>query len=162
MTQINYTRALKLLAELRDIDLGARARRAITLAEKQRRIAIARELHQIALAGQKPQDGSENRRDPRARVKLRVLVVGGPRPIELQTENVAVGGVSVGLPFTPRVGDLLALRLIPPEPDEPFEAMGEVVWFHPVRQKAGLRFHDLGDGGRGVIERMIYGSLFNS
>ncbi|SRR5258706_9022423 len=158
---IDSTRALKLLAELRDIDTAARSKKAITLAEKQRRLAIARELGQVALDDQRPAAG-EKRRDPRATVRLRVEVVSGPRAIELETDTLAVGGVSVQVPFTPRVGDLLALRIVPAAPDEPFEVMAQVVWFHPVRQKAGLQFHELSDAGRAILERVIYSDLFKS
>jgi hypothetical protein len=156
---LDAARALRLLAELRDIDHGARARKAISLAEKQRRLAIARELNGWALDQQKNPGGGNQRQHPRAAVKLRVEILGGPRPIELASDSLAVGGMSVSVPFAPRVSDLLALRLVPPPPDEPFEVMAEVIWFHPVRMRAGVRFHDLGDEARAVIERIIFSDL---
>ncbi len=156
---LDAARALKLLAELRDIDHAARSRKAITLAEKQRRLAIARELNQFTLDQQRPLAGANHRQHPRAQVRLKVELLGGPRSIELETDSLAVGGVSCVVGFNPRVGDLLSLRLTPPQPDEPFEVMAEVVWFHPVRSRAGLAFHDLPDDARAVIERLIYSDL---
>src|SRR5689334_14429958 len=132
--------ALRLLAELLEIDRAVRNRRQpLTLVQKQRRAAIARELHLWALAKQRDMapPGSEQRQHPRANVRLRVQLLGGPRPIDLQSDSLAVGGVSVLVSFTPRVGDLLALKLVPLE-DAAFEVMGEVVWFDPVRSRAGL------------------------
>jgi hypothetical protein len=157
---LDAARALKLLAELRDIDHAARSRKNITLAEKQRRLAIARELNQFTLDQQRPQGGgADHRQHPRAQVKLKVELLGGPRSIELETDSLAVGGVSCVVSFGPRVGDLLSLRLTPPAPDEPIEVMAEVVWFHPIRSRAGLAFHDLRDEARAVIERLIYSDL---
>ena len=157
---IDSTRALKLLAELRDIDTGARSKRAITFAEKQRRQAIARELADIALNEQRPPSGQSQRRHARAPIHVRVQLLGGPHTIELTTDTIALGGVSVDVPFSPRVGDLFALKLIPPGTDEPFEVMAQVVWFQPARQKAGLEFHDLPEAGRTILERLIYTDLF--
>jgi hypothetical protein len=156
---LDAARALRLLAELRDIDHGARSRKAITLQEKQRRLAIARELNQFTLDQQRAGSGPNLRQHPRAQVRLMVELLGGPRAIELETDSLAVGGVSCVVSFGPRVGDLLSLRLTPPAPDEPFEVMAEVVWFHPVRSRAGLAFHDLPDDARAVVERLIYSDL---
>lgn len=153
------SRALKLLAELRDIDIGARLRKSITLAEKQRRQAIARELNQITLAMQQPRAGANQRQHPRANVALKCELLGGPRVIELPTDSVAVGGIAVSIGFSPRVGDLVHLRLTPPAPDDPFDVMAQVVWFHPVRMKAGLAFHDLREEPRAVLERLVYNEL---
>ncbi len=159
---LDAARALKLLAELRDIDIGARLRKSITLAEKQRRQAIARALNQITLAMQQPVSGSNQRQHPRAHVPLRCELLGGPRALQLPTDSVAVGGIAVDVGFSPRVGDLVHLRLTPPAPDEPFEVMAQVVWFHPVRMKAGLAFHDLGEEPRAVLERLVYNELVSA
>ncbi len=153
--------AVRLLAELLEMDRGVRNRRVpLSLVQKQRRAAIARELHLWALAKQRgaAPSGADQRQFPRANVRLRVQLLGGPRSVDLQSDSLAVGGVSVAVKFTPRVGDLLGLRLVPLE-DAPFDVMGEVVWFDPVRSRAGLRFHDLTDDGREILERLVFSDL---
>jgi hypothetical protein len=156
--------AVRLLAELLELDRGARNRRVpLTLIQKQRRAAIARELHLWALARQRggaPQ-GAEHRQFPRANVRVKVQLLGGPRSVDLHSDSLAVGGVSVAVSFTPRVGDLLGLRIVPLE-DAPFEVMGEVVWFDPVRSRAGLRFQQVGDDAREVLERLVFSDLIRT
>lgn len=161
MTETSAAKAVRLLAELVELDRGVRSRKqSMTLPQKQRRAAIVRELHLFALARQRglAPSGSEHRQHPRAQVSLRVQLSGGPHPVELKSESVAVGGVCVVVKFAPRVGDLFALKLIPLE-DAPFEVMGEVVWFDPVRSRAGVRFKELSEEGRGVIERLVLSDL---
>jgi len=159
----NPAQAVRLLAELLELDRTVRGRRQpLSLVQKQRRAAIARELHMWALAKQRGNapPGAEQRMHPRANVRLKVQLLGGPRSVDLQSDSLAVGGVSVSVSFTPRVGDLLGLRLVPLE-DAAFELMGEVVWFDPVRSRAGLRFHDLTDEARAVLERLVFSDLIN-
>jgi hypothetical protein len=158
---ISSTQAVRLLAELLEIDRTVRGRRQpLSLVQKQRRAAIVRDLHMWALARQRGNapPGSEHRQHPRAAVRLKVQLLGGPHPVELQSDSLAVGGVSVRVSFTPRVGDLLGLKLVPLE-EAAFEVMGEVVWFDPVRARAGLRFHQLTDEGRAVLERLVFSDL---
>ncbi|HEX6834988.1 MAG TPA: PilZ domain-containing protein, partial [Polyangia bacterium] len=121
---------MRLLAELVELDRQIRIKRQpLTLQQKQRRAQIAQDLHRFALARQRAEfkGPGEQRRDPRANVRLRVQMIGGPRPIELQSDSLAVGGMSLTLTFAPRLGDRLHLRLVPPQPDEPFAVDGEVV-----------------------------------
>jgi PilZ domain len=151
---------LRLLAELLELDQLARDRRAtLTLAQKQRRQIICQELRLWFLARQGAPSGGEQRRDPRAAMRVRVQLLGGPRPVDLQTESLAVGGLSVTLHFAPRKGDLLALRLVPAEPDPPLALMGEVVWYDPRRTRAGLRFKDPSEEAKEVLERIVFGEL---
>jgi hypothetical protein len=151
---------LKLLAELLELDQVSHERKASwSLAHKQRRHVICQDLRSWALARQAAPEGSEQRRDPRALVRLRVQLLGGPRPVELQSESLAVGGLSVTLHFAPRKGDLMALRLIPPEPEQALELIGEVVWYDARKTRAGLRFKDPGDKARDVLERIVFGEL---
>jgi hypothetical protein len=158
---ITAAQAVRLLAELVELDRIVRTRRQpLSLPQKQRRAAISRDLHLWALAKQRgaAPPGAENRQHARANLRLRVQLRGGPRTIELQTDSIALGGVSVAVKFSPRVGDILGLRLVPLE-DEPFDVMGEVVWFDPVRARAGLRFQNLSEEGRAVLERLIFSDL---
>jgi PilZ domain len=151
---------LKLLAELLELDQVSRERRAAwPLAQRQRRQVICQDLRSWALARQAAPEGSEQRRDPRAAVHIRVQLLGGPRPIELRSESLAVGGLSATLHFAPRKGDLMALRLIPPEPEAPLELMGEVVWYDARKARAGLRFKDPSDEAKSVLERLVFGEL---
>ena len=151
---------LRLLAELLELDQIARDRRAaLTLAQKQRRQVICQELRLWALARQNAPSGSEQRRDPRAVMRLRVQLLGGPRPVELQTESLAVGGLSATLHFAPRKGDLMALRLIPGEPEAALELMGEVVWYDARKTRAGLRFKDTSEEVKAVLERIVFAEL---
>jgi len=152
-------KALRLFAELLEMDRSVRSRRmALSLTQKQRRAAIVRELHMWALSRQRGPGGAEQRQFPRAQVRVKVQLLGGPRPVDLQSDSLAVGGVSVAVSFTPRVGDLLGLRIVPLE-DVPFEVNGEVVWFDPVRARVGLRFHELTDDGRAILERLVFSNL---
>jgi hypothetical protein len=158
---ISSTQAVRLLAELLEIDRAVRGRRQpLSLMHKHRRAAIVRELHLWALARQRGSapPGAEHRQHPRAAVRLKVLLLGGPHPVELQSDSLAVGGVSVHVSFTPRVGDLLGLKLVPLE-EAAFEVMGEVVWFDPVRARAGLRFHRITEEGLAVLERLVFSDL---
>jgi hypothetical protein len=116
-------------------------------------------LKSWALARQAAPQGAEQRRDPRAPVRIRVQLLGGPRPVELQSESLAVGGLSATLHFAPRKGDLMALRLVPPPPEPPLELMGEVVWYEPRKARAGLRFKDSSDEAKAVLERIVFGEL---
>jgi hypothetical protein len=92
-------------------------------------------------------------------VHLRVQLLGGPRPVDLESDSLAVGGLSVQLRFAPRVGDLLSLRLEPPPPDEPVDVVAQVVWYEPMRSRAGLNFHDVSDEARALLERLVFGEL---
>jgi hypothetical protein len=135
----------------------------MTLQQKQRRAQIALELHRWALARQQAQwPGQPQRKSARARLALRVQLIGGPRPLELQSESLAVGGMSLQLNFQPRLGDHLALRLVPPPPDEPFEVAGEVVWFNAAKQRAGVQFQELSEEGRALLERLVFDDLIGA
>jgi len=154
------TKAVRLLSELLEFDQLVRTRRQpLTLLQKQRRQAIATELHRWALERQRSQGkGAEHRRDPRADVRLRVQMLGGPRPVDLEADSIAVGGVRVHVGFQPRVGDVLALRMTPLE-EPAVELMARVVWYDPVRSKAGLAFMSLSESARGFVERVVYSDL---
>jgi hypothetical protein len=161
---ITAAQAVRLLAELLDMDRGVRTRRQpMSLVQKQRRAVIARDLHSFALAKQRgtAPSGADQRQHPRASVRVKVQLLGGPHKIDLHSDSLAVGGVSVTVKFTPRVGDMIGLRLVPLE-DPPIEVMGEVVWFDPVRSRAGMRFHDLSDDGRAVLERIVFTDILKS
>ncbi len=165
MSIIGPAQAMRLLAELVEIDRNIRVKRQpLTLQQKQRRAQIAQDLHRWALARQSAEwsGPGEKRRDPRANLQLRVQLVGGPRPIELQSDSLAVGGMSVTLSFAPRLGDRLHLKLVPPPPDEPFTVEGEIIWFNAGRQRAGVQFHGLDDDARALLERLIYADLIGS
>jgi PilZ domain len=153
-------KAVRLLSELLEFDQLVRARRQpLTLVQKQRRQAIAAELHRWALDRQKAQStGAEARRDPRAAVRLRIQMLGGPRPIDLDADSLAVGGLRCFVNFQPRVGDVLALRMVPLE-EPAVEVMARVVWYEPVRSKAGLSFLGLSDSARAFVERVVYSDL---
>ncbi len=162
MTAIGPAQAVRLLAELVELDRQIRIKRQpLTLQQKQRRAQIAQDLHRFALARQRAtySGGGEQRRDPRANLKLRVQLVGGPRAIELQSDSLAVGGMSLTLTFAARLGDRLHLRLLPPPPDEPFAVEGEVIWFNAARQRAGVQFHGLDEANRQLLERLIFADL---
>src|SRR3954469_276168 len=119
MSGIGPAQAVRLLAELVELDRHVRAKRQpLTLQQKQRRAQIAQDLHRWALARQRSNWGGagEQRQSPRANVKLRVQLVGGPRAVELQSDSLAVGGMSLTLPFAARLNDRLHLKLVPPPP----------------------------------------------
>jgi hypothetical protein len=160
---LTSTKALRLFAELMEFDEMVRKRRQpLTLAQKQRRAAIMMDLHRWALDRQRSsRPGAEQRRDPRASVRLRTQMIGGPRPIELETDSLAVGGIRAVVNFAPRVGDVLALRLLPLE-EAPVEVMAKVVWFDAVRSKAGLSFVDVSSETRELVERLVYSDLIRS
>jgi hypothetical protein len=153
-------KAVRLLAELLEFDdLQRKRRQPLTLAQKQRRAAISMELHRWALERQRSAgQGAEQRQHPRAPVRLRIQMLGGPRPIELESDSLAVGGIRVVVGFAPRVGDVLALRILPLE-EAAVEVMAKVVWFDPVRSKAGLAFIDVSDETRAFVERLVYADL---
>ena len=88
-------------------------------------------------------------------------MLGGPRPVDLEADSIAVGGVRVHVGFQPRVGDVLALRMTPLE-EPAVELMARVVWYDPVRSKAGLAFTGLSDDARGFIERVVYSDLIKN
>ena len=162
MSAIGPAQAVRLLAELVELDRLIRTKRQpLSLQQKQRRAQIAQDLHRFALARQRVGwDGSgEQRRDPRANLQLHVQLIGGPRPVELQSDSLAVGGMSLTLNFAPRLGDRLHLRLVPPPPDEPFAVDGEVVWFNAARQRVGVQFHSLDEAQREMLERLIFADL---
>lgn len=162
MSAIGPTQAVRLLAELVELDRQIRSKRQpLSLQQKQRRAQIAQDLHRFALARQRATyaGSGEQRRDPRANVKLRVQLVGGPRAVELQSDSLAVGGMSLTLNFAPRLGDRLHLRVVPPPADEPFTVDGEVVWFNAARQRAGVQFIGLDEGQRQLLERLIFADL---
>jgi|GEM_PF-2572456 len=155
------SRAVKLLSELADIDrkLMSSSFQGLTLLERQRRSAIVRELGGWALERQIAPEGSQRRADPRAPIRLGVQLIGGPHPVTLESESIAVGGISVLLQhFTPRVGDQLTLRLGPID-SMIVEVMGQVVWIDPIRQRAGLRFCDLSEANRAAVEYLVLRSL---
>jgi hypothetical protein len=162
MSVIGTAQAVRLLAELVELDRQIRSKRMpLTLQQKQRRAQIAQDLHRFALTRQRADWGGpgQQRRDPRANLKLRVQMVGGPRPIELQSDSLAVGGMSLTLSFAPRLGDRLHLRLVPPPPDDPIPVEGEVIWFNAARQRVGVQFHGLDEAQRQLLERLIYADL---
>jgi hypothetical protein len=151
---------MRMLAELVELDRQLRMRRQpLTLQQKQRRAQIAIDLHRWTLAQQRWAGAGAQRRDPRANVRLRAQLVGGPRPLELQSDSLAVGGMSLTLTFAPRLGDRLHLRLVPPPPDEPVELEGEVIWFNAARQRAGVHFLDVSEEARALLERLIFADL---
>jgi hypothetical protein len=154
------TKAVRLLSELLEFDQLVRSRRQpLTLVQKQRRQAIAGELHRWALDRQRATiKGAELRRDPRAEVRLRIQMLGGPRPVDLDADSLAVGGVRCNVRFQPRVGDVLALRMVPLE-EPAVEVMAKVVWYDPVRSKAGLAFIGLSESARAFVERVVYSDL---
>ena len=154
------TKAVRLLSELLEYDQLVRTRRQpLTLVQKQRRQAIAAELHRWALERQRFQGGgAEHRRDPRAEVRLRIQMLGGPRPVDLEADSIAAGGVRVHVGFQPRVNDVLALRMTPLE-EPAVELMARVVWYDPVRSKAGLAFSNMSDDARAFVERVVYSGL---
>jgi hypothetical protein len=157
------SKALKLLAELQEFESMLRKRRQpLSLAQKQRRSAIAADLHRWALERQRqrlsPQ--AENRQHARADVRMRVQMLGGPRPIDLESDSLAVGGLRVLVNFAPRVGDVLALKILPLEAPS-IEAMARVVWYDPRRGKAGLSFVDLDADSRAHLEQLIFSDLLS-
>jgi hypothetical protein len=161
-TTLGPAQAMRLLAELKDLDQKTRLKRQpLSLQQKQRRQQIAVDLHRWALARQREgwSGGGDQRRDPRANVRLRVQLIGGPRPIDLESDSIAVGGLSLQLNYQPHLGDHLALRLVPPPPDEPVEVEGEVIWFNAARQRAGIQFHAVSDEARALLERIVFSDL---
>jgi hypothetical protein len=153
--------AVRLLAELVELDRQMRKRRApLTFAQKQRRAQIAQDLHRWALSRQRWGGSGAQRRDPRAaNVRVRVEMVGGPRPLELKSDSLAVGGMSLDLPFEPRLGDRLHLRLVPPAGDEPFEVEAEVMWVNLAKHRAGVQFIGLSEEAHDTLERLIFADL---
>ena len=99
--------------------------------------------------------GGEQRRDPRANVKLRVQLIGGPRPSSCSRTR-SPSADEPDAQFAPRLGDRLHLRLVPPQPDEPFAVDGEVVWFNAARQRVGVQFLGLDEAQRQLLERLIF------
>jgi hypothetical protein len=157
---VTATKAVHLLAELLEMDRSVRSRRqARSLPQKQRRAAIVRELHQFMLARQRG-PGAEQRQFPRAAIRIKVQMLGGPHPVDLHSDSLAVGGLSCQVSFTPRNGDLFGLRLVPLE-EPPLEVDAEVVWYDPVRSRVGLRFINLSDEGREILERLVLQELVN-
>ena len=115
--ELDSAHAVRLLAELIELDRSLqKKRRAWGLVQKQRRAAIARELSLWAMSRQQLSGSGEKRQHPRASLKLRVAMQGGPRPLALDSDTLAVGGLSLSVPFQPRAGDLLHLTLVPPPP----------------------------------------------
>jgi hypothetical protein len=162
MSVSSTAQAVRLLAELVELDRQVRSRRQpLTLQQKQRRAQIAQDLSRFALARQRAGwlGGGEQRREPRANVRLRVQLVGGPRPLELQSDSLAVGGMSLTLTFTPRLGDRMHLRMVPAPPDDAVEIEAEVIWINAARQRVGVRFIELSEDGRELIERLIFSDL---
>ncbi|MDB4965291.1 MAG: hypothetical protein JWN44_980 [Myxococcales bacterium] len=162
MSVIGPAQAVRLLAELVELDRQIRTKRQpLSLQQKQRRAQIAQDLHRWALARQRSSWGGpgEQRRAPRANVRLRVQLAGGPRPVELQSDSLAVGGMSLTLTFATRLGDRLHLRLVPPPPDEPLAVEGEIIWFNAARQRVGVMFHGLDEAGKELLERLIFADL---
>jgi hypothetical protein len=149
------------LAELKELDRTTRQKRqTMSLQQKQRRAQIALELHRWTLARQQAKwPGTPQRRSARANLHLRVQLIGGPRPIELQSDSLAVGGMSLQLNFQPRLGDHLALRLIPRPPDEAIEVSGEVMWFNAAKQRVGVQFQGLSEEGQALLERLVFDDL---
>src|SRR3954465_11106094 len=94
---ITAAQAVRMLAELLDIDRSIRTRRqSPSLVQKQRRAAIARDLHLFAIAKQRSAApaGAEQRQHARANVRLKVQLLGGPHKVDLHSDSLAVGGVS--------------------------------------------------------------------
>lgn len=162
MAELGAAQAVRLLAELVELDRQIRVKRQpLTFQQKQRRAQIATDLHRWALARQRASfaGGGEQRRDPRANLRLRVQMIGGPRPVELQSDSLAVGGMSLTLTFAPRIGDRLHLRLVPAPPDEPIAVEAEVIWVNAARHRVGVQFHGVDDDARALLERLIYQDL---
>jgi hypothetical protein len=161
---ISAAQAVRLLAELKELDRATRFRRiTMSLHQKQRRAQIALELHRWTLAWQQAKwPGTSQRRAPRANLHLRVQLIGGPRPVELHSDSLAVGGLSLQLNFQPRLGDHLALRLIPRPPDEALEVAGEVVWFNAAKQRVGVQFKGLSEEAEAMLERLVFDDLIGA
>jgi hypothetical protein len=156
---------MRLLSELIELDHHSRMRRqTLTLQQKQRRSQIVHELRSWA-RGRQPfatgASGGDQRRDPRVNLKLKVQLIGGPRPLELQSDSLGLGGLGLTLNFPVRVGDVLALGLVPPPPDERVEVQAEVIWFEAARLRAGVQFRELGDNARELIERLVFSDLLS-
>src|SRR4051794_41987028 len=97
MSAIGPAQAVRLLAELVELDRQIRIKRQpLSLQQKQRRAQIAQDLHRFALARQRAdwKGAGEQRRDPRANVRLRVQLIGGPRADQPQSEPPPPGGPS--------------------------------------------------------------------
>lgn len=162
MSAFSPTQAVRLLAELVELDRQVRSRRqSLTLQQKQRRMQIAQDLSRFALERQRAGwlGAGEQRREPRANVRLRVQLMGGPHAVELQSDSLAVGGMSLTLGFASRLNDILHLRMVPSPPDDPVEIEAEVIWINAARQRVGVRFIDLPEEGREMIERLIFSDL---
>jgi hypothetical protein len=162
MSTQGSVRALQLLAELNDLDRSLEQQ--LGFAEKQRRRIIARELHEFAmtLQGRMSSGGASRREHPRASIELPVVLLGGPHPVELIAESIAVGGVAVRTRnFIPRNGDLWPLRFPIEEAgkDHSFEVLGRVVWVDVGKGRAGIRFTEVSDGARTVLERIVFSAL---
>ncbi len=52
--------------------------------------------------------------------------------------------------------------MAPLEEPRAVEVMARVVWYEPVRSKAGLSFIGLSDSARAFIERLVYSDLVKS
>jgi hypothetical protein len=157
--------AVRLFAELIELDRQSRARRqTLSFQQKQRRAQISHELRQWARGRLKTPPGGEHRRDPRVKLPIRVQLIGGPRPLELQSDSLGLGGLGLTLTFTVRVGDLLALRLIPPagETDDRVDVQAEVIWFDAARLRAGMQFRDLSEEATALVERLVFSDLVSS
>lgn len=150
---------MHLLRELLEIDETVRRRRvALTFVQKQRRMTIASELGRWAMASRPSPKGAELRQHPRAEMKVRLELLGGPKPITLETDTLGLGGAGVAVSFPVRRGDLWRMRLCPPG-EEPVELGAEVVWVDVPRARAGLRFVQQTDELRALVERLVFSEL---
>ena len=157
---------MQLLKELLEIDEAVRRRRvALTFVQKQRRMTIASELGRWAMATRPAPKGHELRQHPRADMRVRLELLGGPAPIALETDTLGLGGAGVAVSFPVRRGDIWRMRLCPPDgPDgvDPVELSAEIVWVDVPRARAGLRFVEQTDELRALVERLVFSELIRS
>ena len=160
---LSAIKAMQLLKELLEIDEGVRRRKvALTFVQKQRRMTIASELARWAMASRPAPKGHELRQHPRADMKVRLELLGGPQSVSLETDTLGLGGAGVAVRFPARRGDVWRMRLWPPEGDDPVELQAEVVWVDVPRARCGLRFLEQTDELRAVIERLVFSELIRS
>lgn len=120
-----------------------------------------RELSQWALSQQKGPPGAPNREFPRAALRLKVQLIDGTRAVESESRSLSVGGLSVTAPIAPEVGQTMVLRLSPVAPDPQVMVTGVVVWYDRDRLMVGLRFGDLSDEARALLERLVFTNLLD-
>lgn len=71
------------------------------------------------------------------------------KPSPSLVKNISGGGVRIFVKEEVRCGDLLDLQIEIPHLEHPIHALGEVVWYHSLKEKdrqvneAGIRFRDI-------------------